>query len=102
MKRGSESQGTLTRIWAEPAKGSVARRAMEGRRRANAARVRASAATGGLPGPTCSAPSELVEDCPARGTGAALVMPTVSIEAMNKHLAEISQCVSVRAIALLS
>src|SRR3982074_2523925 len=35
--------------------------------------------------------------CPARGTGAALVMPTVSIEAMNKHLAEISQCVSVSA-----
>jgi hypothetical protein len=28
-------------------------------------------------------------------------MPTVRIEAMNKHLAEISQCVSVRAIALL-
>jgi hypothetical protein len=39
--------------------------------------------------------------CPARGTGAALVMPTVSIDAMNKHLAEISQCVSVSAIALL-
>ena len=38
--------------------------------------------------------------CPARGTGAALVMPTVSIDAMNKHLAEISKCVSVRAIAL--
>jgi hypothetical protein len=28
-------------------------------------------------------------------------MPTVSIEAMNKHLAEISQCVSLGAIALL-
>jgi nitroreductase len=39
--------------------------------------------------------------CPARGTGAALVMPTVNIEAMNEHLAEISQCVSVSAIALL-
>ncbi|MGH6867791.1 MAG: IS630 family transposase [Methylocella sp.] len=39
--------------------------------------------------------------CPARGTGAALVMPTVSIEAMNKHLAEINQCVSVSAIARL-
>jgi hypothetical protein len=38
---------------------------------------------------------------PARGTGAALVMPAVSIEAMNKHLAEISQCVSLGAIALL-
>ena len=39
--------------------------------------------------------------CPARGTGAALVMPAVNIGAMNKHLAEISKCVSVRAIALL-
>ena len=39
--------------------------------------------------------------CPARGTGAALVVPTVGIEAMNQHLAEISTCVSVRAIALL-
>jgi hypothetical protein len=39
--------------------------------------------------------------CPARGTGAALVMPTVRIDAMNKHLAEISQCVGVSAIALL-
>jgi hypothetical protein len=39
--------------------------------------------------------------CPERGTGAALVMPTVDIEAMNKHLAEISACVSVGAIALL-
>jgi transposase len=28
-------------------------------------------------------------------------MPTVSIEAMNQHLAEISQCVSLGAIALL-
>jgi hypothetical protein len=28
-------------------------------------------------------------------------MPTVSIEAMKNHLAEISQCVSVSAIALL-
>ena len=39
--------------------------------------------------------------CPARGTGAALVMPTVGIEAMNQHLAEISTCVSLSAIALL-
>jgi DDE superfamily endonuclease len=39
--------------------------------------------------------------CPARGIGAALVMPEVSIEAMNKHLVEISQNVSVSAIALL-
>jgi hypothetical protein len=40
--------------------------------------------------------------CPAPGTGAALVMPTVSIEAMNKQLAEISSCVSPGAIALLT
>jgi hypothetical protein len=39
--------------------------------------------------------------CPARGTGAALVMPTVNIDVMNMHLAEISQCVSASAIALL-
>jgi hypothetical protein len=44
-----------------------------------------------------SAPSEIVENCPARGTG--LVMPPVSSEAMNQHLADISHCVS--AIALL-
>ena len=30
-----------------------------------------------------------------------MVMPTVSVEAMNKHLAEISQCVSLGAIALV-
>ena len=30
-----------------------------------------------------------------------MVMPTVSIEAMNKHLTEISRCVSPGAIALL-
>ena len=39
--------------------------------------------------------------CPARGTGAAVVMPSVDVEAMNLHLAEISQRVSVGAIALL-
>ena len=39
--------------------------------------------------------------CPARGTGAAVVMPSVDVEAMNLHLVEISQRVSVGAIALL-
>jgi hypothetical protein len=39
--------------------------------------------------------------CPERSTGAAVVMPVVNIEAMNEHLAEISRCVSVGAIALL-
>jgi len=39
--------------------------------------------------------------CPARGTGAALVMPTVNIDVMTMHLAEISRCVSPGAVALL-
>jgi transposase len=39
--------------------------------------------------------------CPARGTGAAVVMPSVHVDAINTHLAEISQRVSVGAIALL-
>lgn len=39
--------------------------------------------------------------CPARGTGAAVIMPEVNVEAMNDHLAEISRCVSVGAIAVL-
>ena len=30
--------------------------------------------------------------CPARGTDAALVVPEVSIDAMNQRLAEISKC----------
>jgi DDE superfamily endonuclease len=39
--------------------------------------------------------------CPERSTGAAIIMPEVSIEAMNEHLAEISRHVSVGAIAVL-
>ena len=39
--------------------------------------------------------------CPSRGTGAALVLPEVGIASMNEHLAAISRCVSVSAIALL-
>jgi len=39
--------------------------------------------------------------CPERGTGAAIIMPEVNVEAMNEHLAEISRRVSVGAIALL-
>ena len=39
--------------------------------------------------------------CPARGVGAAIVMPEVNVEAMNTHLAEISRNVSVGAITLL-
>jgi DDE superfamily endonuclease len=39
--------------------------------------------------------------CPARQTGAAVIMPEVNVDAMNEHLAEISRSVSVGAIALL-
>lgn len=39
--------------------------------------------------------------CPERQTGAAVIMPHVNVEAMSEHLAEISQCVSLGAIAVL-
>lgn len=39
--------------------------------------------------------------CPERGTGAALVLPTVNIDAMNKHLEEISRNVAKDAHCLL-
>jgi hypothetical protein len=39
--------------------------------------------------------------CPARQTGAAVIMPEVNVDAMNEHLAEISRAVSVGAIAVL-
>ena len=39
--------------------------------------------------------------CPARGAGAALVLPAVNVEAMNEHLIEIGKRVSAGAIALL-
>jgi hypothetical protein len=39
--------------------------------------------------------------CPARGVGAAIVMPEVNVDAMNKHLIEISRNVSAGAIAVL-
>ena len=39
--------------------------------------------------------------CPARGVGAALIMPYATIEAMNKHLVEISAEVAPGAHALL-
>jgi len=40
--------------------------------------------------------------CPARGIGAALVLPIVSTEAMNLHLAEISKNVAVGAHAVVT
>jgi hypothetical protein len=39
--------------------------------------------------------------CPARGVGAAIIMPAVNTEAMNEHLKEISAQVSTGAHALL-
>jgi DDE superfamily endonuclease len=78
MKLALESQGTLARIWAK--RGTRPR--IKRDRRFTWAYL-----FGAI--------------CPARGTGAALVMPTVSIDAMNKHLVEISKCASVSAIALM-
>ena len=71
-------QGTLTRIWARR---GARPRAIRGRR-FNWAYLFAAV-------------------CPARGVGRAVVLPTVNIEAMNKHLIEIGKCVSAGAIALL-
>jgi transposase len=71
-------QGTLTRIWA---KRGTRPRALRDHRFTSACLFGAV--------------------CPARGTGAAVIMPQVNLEAMNEHLAEISRCVSVGAIALL-
>jgi transposase len=89
-------QGTLTRVWARLTKGSVERcsteRSDEGKRgtRPRALRDRRfqSAYLFGAV-------------CPERKTGAAVVMPEVGIEAMNEHLAAISQNVGVGAIAVL-
>ena len=39
--------------------------------------------------------------CPERSTGAAIIMPAVNVAAMNEHLAEISRCVSLGAIAVV-
>ena len=39
--------------------------------------------------------------CPARGTGAGLVLPFANAEMMNLHLAEISACVAAGAHAML-
>jgi hypothetical protein len=91
---GLESHGTLTRIWA--ARGTRPRIRRD-RRFTWAKPAKGSGRRSLLEWPAeGSAPSELVEDCPARGTG--LVMLPVSSEAMNQHLADISHCVS--AIAL--
>ena len=89
-----KSQGTLTRIWA---KRGTRPRIRRDRRFTWAKPAKGSGRRSLLEWPAeGSAPSELVEDCPARGAG--LAMPPVSSEAMNQHLAEISHCV--RAVAL--
>ena len=71
-------QGALTRVWA---KRGTRPRAMRDRRFQSAYLFGAV--------------------CPERKTGAAIVMPEVGIEAMNEHLAAISQTVGVGAIAVL-
>ena len=71
-------QGTLTYIWAD--KGSRPRAPHDQRHR--------SAYLFGAV-------------CPARRTGAALVLPRVSAEAMNAHLAEISSQIATGAHAIL-
>lgn len=82
MKTGDEArvgqQGTLTRIWVR--RGSRPRALRD--RRFNWAYLSGAA-------------------CPARGAGAGLVLPAAGIDAMNKHLAEISKCAATGAIALL-
>jgi hypothetical protein len=71
-------QGTLTRIWAR--RGTRPRKPRD--RRYNWAYLFGAV-------------------CPARGTGAALVLPTVSIEATAAHLAEISSQVAPGAHAVI-
>lgn len=71
-------QGTLTRLWAE--RGSRPRAPRD-------CRYQWAYLFGAV--------------CPARGTGASLVLPHADLEAMNLHLAEISTQVSPGAHALL-
>jgi len=71
-------QGTLTRVWAPRGKRP---RALRDHRRNSVYLFGAV--------------------CPERGTGAAVVLPHVSVEAMNVHLAEISRHVTEGAHAVL-
>ena len=70
----------------------------------NGATVRGSCATCATPPPGCSVRSapHLPRICPARGVGAALVLPGVNIAAMNLHLAEISSQVAPGAHAVIT
>jgi hypothetical protein len=71
-------QGTLTRVWAERGSRPVAPRDQ---------RTASAYLFGAI--------------CPARGTGAALVLPAATTDMMNLHLAEISAGVAPGAQALL-
>lgn len=71
-------QGTLTRVWAERGSRPVAPRDL---------RYEWAYLFGAV--------------CPARGVGAALVLPHANAAMMNLHLAEISRCVCPGAHALL-
>ncbi len=71
-------QGTLTRLWAERGSRPVAPKDL---------RYEWAYLFGAV--------------CPARGTGAALVLPQANVRMMNLHLAEISRCVAPNAHALL-
>jgi hypothetical protein len=89
-------QGTPTRIWA---KRGTRPRIRRDRRFTWAKLAKGSGGRSLLEWPAEGYPFGAIR--PARGSGAALVMPVVGIDAMNQHLAEISKCVSVGAIALL-
>jgi len=89
-------QGTLTRVWARLAKGSIRRSRMEWQGE----------------GPRGTRPRALRDHrytsvhlfgavCPERGIGAAVVLPHVNVDAMNIHLAEISRNVTEGAHAVL-
>ena len=72
-------QGTLTRVWAERGSRPAAPRDQ---------RYRWAYLFGAI--------------CPARGIGAALVLPFANAEMMNLHLAEISAAVATGARAVLT
>jgi hypothetical protein len=89
-------QGTLTRVWARLTQGSVGRSPMEW-----SDEGRCGTRPRGPRGRGFEAAYLFGAVCPERQTGAAIVMPAVNVEAMNEHLAVISQRVSVGAIAVL-
>lgn len=89
-------QGTLTRVWAR--RGSRPR-APRDRRHTWAKPAQGFAGQRPVEWPAEGWLFGAV--CPARQTGAAVIMPEVNVDAMNEQLAEISRSVSVGAIAVL-